>query len=210
MQKVYTVIDLETTGLYAEKEQITEIGAIKKLEDGTTVGTFHTFVRLTEGRKPSEYTDITEEDCETGMDEIEALKALHDFALGSVVIMQYAPFDLSFVNKIAIKTTDYMDTLEARCDFIDTRLLAKIVDPNESPSLRYVVKRYGIENKGHHRAIADCEMTWDAFQILKMRVRFPKSEGFAYWYNKVMDFDIEGRRLKYMPYGAQVLKESEM
>jgi DNA polymerase-3 subunit epsilon len=200
--KVYTCVDFETTGLDAKKDQITEIGALKKLEDGTTIGMFQTFVRLTEGRKPSPYAKVTEADCENGMDETEALIALDNFVTGSTVIMQYAPFDLSFFNR---KLPGYL--VEQWFDFIDTRLMAKLVDPNESPSLKYVIKRYGLEYGDHHRALADCEMTWNAFEVLRKDEKISPVE---YWYNTVMDFDVEGRRLSYKPYGTRILTESRV
>lgn len=202
--KIYTVVDFETTGLDAKKDQITEIGAVKYTEDGKQLAVYHNFILLTEGRKPSPYAKVTEEDCEKGIDELSAILHLSGFVAGTTMIMQYAPFDLSFFNRYHAD-----EPIEQWVDFIDTRTLAKIAFPNESPSLRPTVKRLGIEMKDHHRALDDCAMTWEVFQELKKRVPYPKKYGFEYWKNTVMDFDVEGRRLGYTPVGARVLIESK-
>lgn len=203
--KTYTVIDFETTGLDSTVDQVTEIGAIKMSEDGELLGSFQTFVKLTDGRKPSPYAKVTEEDCENGMDEFEALLELYRFINDSTLIMQYAPFDLSFFNRAF--PDDY--PVENWTNFIDTRTLSKIAFPSESPSLKPTMERLGIEMGDHRRSLPDCEMAWKVFKALKDRVPYPKKYGFEYWHNTVMDFDVEGRRLKYVPYGARILVESK-
>lgn len=203
--KVYTVIDFETTGLDPEKDQVTEIGAIKKAEDGTNLGKFHTYVKLANGKGPSPYTPhITKEICDTGMNERIALDNLFCFADGTILIMQYAPFDLSFFNRLPGEQIDKW------FDFIDTRTLAKVIEPKESPSLKYVAERFNIVNPGEHEALSDCFTTWRVFQRMKNKVS-PLFDGdLDKWINTVMDFDIEGRRLRYTPYGARVLLESDV
>lgn len=202
--KLYTVLDLETTGLDPTEHQITQIGAIKYNEQGIEVARFNTYVELTEGRKPSPYAPhVTEELCATGMSEEDAITALDYFINGSIMVIQYAPFDLSFIHH---KHPDG-ENIERYYDFICTRTLSKVVFPDKSPSLGPTADRLGISNPKHHDAVNDCEVTWKVFKGLKWMVRYPKSEGFRYWHNTVMEF--KDRPLTYKPYGAKVIKEDD-
>lgn len=194
--KVYTVIDLETTGLASTQCQITEIAAIKYSEHGQKLGTFHTYVKLEQGQKISEYTPhITEEICNEGLYEDCAVHMLKDFSRGTILIIQYAPFDLSFLNRTYIS-----GEFEKNSDFICTRALAKVVNKKENPSLKHVAARYGIENNKHHQALNDCEVTWQVFQ--KLREEFGHIDLMK---NIVMNF--KDRPLKYTPVGASVITE---
>lgn len=200
--KLYTVLDLETTGLDYEKEQITQISAIKYTEDGVEVARFNTYVELTDGRKPSKYSPhVTEELCATGIDEGIAVGLLDQFINGSIMVIQYAPFDLSFLHW----GHPDGDQIENYYDFICTRTLAKAVFPDESPSLGPTAERLGIENPKHHDAVNDCEVTWKVFKELRRRTRYPKSEGFKHWHNTVIEF--KDRPMTYKPYGAKIIKE---
>jgi len=203
--KLYTVLDLETTGLDPQKEQITQISAIKYTEKGVEVGRFSTYVTLTNGRKPSKYSPhVTEELCATGMDEETAVLFLDQFINGSIMVIQYAPFDLGFLHW---KHPDG-DSIENFYDFICTRTLSKVAFPEENPSLGPTAERLGIENPKHHDAINDCKVTWKVFKKVKSKVRYPKSVGFKHWHNTAMRF--EGREMTYVPYGAKIVEESDL
>ncbi|ARC72594.1 PolC-type DNA polymerase III [Bacillus licheniformis] len=202
--QTYVVIDLETTGLDPEKDQITQISAIKYTKDGNQIALFNTYVQLTEGRKPSEYTPhITEELCSTGMAEEVAVLALDHFIDGSIMVIQYAPFDLSFIHW---KHPDG-DQIEEFYDFVCTRTLAKVLYPDSNPSLGPTAERLGIKNNRHHDAVNDCEVTWKVFSHIKEKIKCPKSEGFSFWHNTVMDFI--DRPLSYHPSGTRIIIESE-
>ncbi|MEC1440587.1 3'-5' exonuclease [Bacillus sonorensis] len=203
--QTYVVIDLETTGLDPVKDQISQISALKYTEDGNQVARFNTYVQLTEGRKPSEYTPhITEELCSTGMTEEVAVMALDHFIDGAIMVIQYAPFDLSFIHW---KHPDG-EKIEQYYDFVCTRTLAKVLYPDHSPSLGATAKRLGIENKQHHDAVNDCEVTWEVFSHIKENIKDLKSEGFSFWHNTVMDFI--DRPLVYRPSRTRIIVESEM
>lgn len=127
MSEIFTIIDLETTGLDHETDHITEIAAIRT--DGTReLGRFHTLVSLPNGIViPPEITELTgikTEDLDGAPAEWDALLALEAFAYGTTMVAHNAPFDLAFISRVF--TT-------AR--FVCTRALSRLVEPRESASL---------------------------------------------------------------------------
>jgi DNA polymerase III subunit epsilon len=195
MSKIYTIIDFETTGLNLDPknpDQITEMAALKIDETGREIASFHTFVKLTEGRKPSKFAKVTEEDCENGMDEVEALLFLDTFSHGTTLVAQSAPFDLSFL--------DWQPM-----NFICTRALTFMVEPKgTNPSLAPTCERHGIKLKDHHRAMSDVKATKE---VLLLMVEKAKEEGIENYENAVVDF-IE-RPINFRPKFSNVFKEVE-
>jgi DNA polymerase III subunit epsilon len=155
----YVVLDFETTGLDYLTEQVIEIGAVKLDAQFNEIGTFHTMVKLTEGRHLSkfiqDYTGIKEEDLYDGLSEVVALNTLKDFIGNAVVVAQHAPFDLAFLAKA------YEPEL-----FIDTRSVSRLLNPDEKAGLKDLVERYGVELNGHHRSMNDVKATIEVFKIM--------------------------------------------
>lgn len=190
MADIFSVIDIETTGLDHETDHITEIAAIRT--DGIReYGRFQTFVRLPAGAvippMLTELTGITTEDLTGAPMEWDALLALEAFVFGSTVVAHNAPFDLAFISRI----------FKPR-EFVCTRALSKLVEPQESASLKDVCARHGIELNGHHRAMNDVEATVKVFGKLR---ELAEINGISYR-NVVIDSD--ERPLKYTPSGAIV------
>ncbi|MCR8843119.1 3'-5' exonuclease [Paenibacillus sp. SC116] len=159
MTEIFTVIDIETTGLDHENDYITEIAAIRT--DGIReYGRFHTFVRLPEGAEiPTEITELTgikSEDLTGAPREWDALASLEAFAWDTTLVAHNAPFDLSFISRV----------FEPE-QFVCTRALSRLVEPNESAKLVDVCTRHGIELYGHHRAMNDVGATVKVFVKLR-------------------------------------------
>lgn len=158
MGNTYVFLDLETTGLDYQTEQITEIGAIKVDDNLDEIDRFHTMVALEEGRKLPEFitklTGITADDLIGAPSEADALEELAHFIGDSIVVAQNAPFDLSFISRGGI----YPES------FICTRALVRYVEPELSASLKDVCKRSGIGLTGHHRSLNDVEATIEVFR----------------------------------------------
>ncbi|MEK4360859.1 3'-5' exonuclease [Paenibacillus sp. FSL M7-1455] len=189
-----TVIDIETTGLEPATGHITEIAAIRAEvgADGSIreIGRFQTFVGSDAGvvvpPEISELTGIRTEDLRGAPSMYVALTALWHFARGSVWVAHNAPFDFSFIAKV------YNNNDQFAC----TRAMARLVDPDESASLKDVCPRYGIELSGQHRAMNDVEATLRLYAKLREKAEI---NGISYQ-NVVVDSD--ERPLKYVPQGA--------
>lgn len=191
MGNTYVFLDLETTGLDYQTEQITEIGAIKVDDNLDEIDRFHTMVALEEGRELPEFitklTGITADDLIGAPSEANALAELAHFIGDSIVVAQNAPFDLSFISRGGI----YPDT------FICTRALVQYIEPELSASLKDVCERNGIDLNGHHRALNDVEATIKVFDMYRAFIddKYPL-------FNTVMDEP--SRPLRFIPKNALV------
>ncbi|MFK4304314.1 DNA polymerase-3 subunit epsilon [Paenibacillus sp. RC254] len=195
MNEIVTVIDIETTGLDATTDHITEIAAIRA-EVGPggyirEIGRFQTYVALPPGVEIPEFitelTGIKTEDLRGAPDVACVRTSLRRFLIESTAIVHNAPFDLSFAPLP-------MFTLGFAC----TRAMSRLVDPDESASLADVCQRYGVELNGHHRAMNDVEATLQLYAILR-----EKAEVNGITYSNVV-IDSEERPLTYVPPGAIV------
>jgi len=188
---MYIVFDFETTGLEADKEQVIEIASAKLDENLNPIDTFTTLVALEEGRKLPQFirqlTGITAEDLEGQMPEPEAMAKLKEFIGDSIVVAQFASFDLSFLAKVLVPEK-----------FICTRSMARLLRPEEYASLSNLIKIYGIENLDPHRAYADVEATIEVFKRQKAEC---DEKGIEYM-NVLIDSN--ERPLKYVPENAVV------
>ncbi|MFD1270657.1 PolC-type DNA polymerase III [Paenibacillus motobuensis] len=192
--EIVTVIDIETTGLDYTTDHITEIAAIRA-EVGyggsiREIGRFQTFVALPDGVKIPEtvglLTGIHEEDLRGAPNVAGASLSLEFFIGDSTVIAHNAPFDLSFL--VAFHPEN----------FVCTRALSRLVDPDESARLADCCTRYGIDLTGHHRAMNDVEATLQLYAKLREKAEI---NGISY---RNIVIDSEERPLKYVPPGAIV------
>ncbi|WP_353856769.1 3'-5' exonuclease [Bacillus sp. Bos-x628] len=188
---MYIVFDFETTGLNANEEQIIEIASAKLDENLNPIDTFHTMVALNEGRILPQFirqlTGITAEDLEDGMPEDEALEKLKKFIGDSVVVAQFASFDLAFLAKVMKPEK-----------FICTRSMARMLRPEEYASLKNLIEIYGVTNLDPHRAYADVEAT---IQVFKHQKAECEERGIEYM-NVLIDSN--ERPLNYVPDNAIV------
>lgn len=201
--EIITVIDIETTGLDAATDHITEIAAIRAeiITDVPglayrEIGRFQTFVALPNGAEISpeitQLTGIRAEDLRGAPNFYRAYHSLRHFAYGTTIVAHNAPFDLSFLDFPAISG-----------GFVCTRALSRLVDPDESARLADCCARYGIDLTRHHRAMNDAEATLQLYAILRQ-----KAEAAEIEYRNVV-IDSEERPLKYVPPGAIVKKTEE-
>ncbi|XQD02709.1 PolC-type DNA polymerase III (plasmid) [Bacillus subtilis] len=188
---MYIVFDFETTGLDHEKEQVIEIASSKLDKDLNVIDTFNTLVALEEGRTLPQFirqlTGISADDLKHGMPEPEAMRKLKEFIGDSIVIAQFASFDLGFLSKVHKPER-----------FICTRSMARMLRPDEYASLKNLVEIYGISNLDPHRAYADVESTIEVFKRQKAEC---DEKGIEYM-NVLIDSN--ERPLKYIPENAVV------
>lgn len=188
---IYTVLDFETTGLNQPtgSDQPTQVAAIKYDETGRELARLSTYVRLKPDKKPSRYTPhITIGLCETGISYGTLQDMLFEFIGDTTLVCQSAPFDMSFL--------DYHPH-----NFICTRALTWLVEPDLNPSLKPTCIRHGIKLDNHHDAIADVEATKD---VLFLMMKKAKEKGIEF-HNKVIDF--KERPLTFFPENAIIIQE---
>ena len=156
----FVCFDLETTGLYAYHDKITEIGAVK-IKDGVVIDTFSTFVNP-ERPIPAavvQLTGITDSMVAGAPSQSEAVRSFLDFTAGAIVVAHNSPFDTGFIRK-ACENMGEEYTLTS----IDTVAIARSILPNiNNVKLDTLAKYFRLGKFNHHRAVDDAEMLTNIF-----------------------------------------------
>jgi DNA polymerase-3 subunit alpha (Gram-positive type) len=152
----FVVFDIETTGLSAAKDRITEIGAVK-IKNGQLVDRFSELINP-EIPIPDNITRLTGitnsmvSDKET-IDKI--LPEFLEFIGSSPLVAHNASFDCGFIK---IKAREL--GLEVNNTVIDTLQLSRVLLPDlKRHKLNFVCEYLGISLENHHRAADDAEAT---------------------------------------------------
>ncbi len=148
----FVFFDLETTGLNAETDKITEIGAVL-VREGKILGRFQTFVDP-ETPIPYEITKLTgirDSDVRGAPSEREAVEAFLDFAGGRLLAAHNADFDMGFIAAACRRLGRDFNSAS-----IDTLVLSQALLPElKKHSLDSVAAHLGLPEFKHHRASDD-------------------------------------------------------
>ncbi len=161
MPRTYVALDLETTGLDAERDAIIEIGAVK-FRDSTMLDTFATFVNPGRHipRPITELTGIQDSDVQDAPPLHEVLPGLIHFVERWPIVGHSVTFDLSFLRRHSQAFES-----ENRDGHLDTFELASVLLPHaERYSLESLAREVGIEMEQTHRALDDALATYHLFQ----------------------------------------------
>ncbi|MBR4953881.1 MAG: PolC-type DNA polymerase III [Oscillospiraceae bacterium] len=148
----FVAFDIECTGLYADRDRITEIGGVI-FSGGEIKDTFNTFVNP-EMPIPAEVvrlTGITDEDVANAPHEADALRAFLDFVGDRPLIAHNADFDIGFLTKCAER-----NNIEFNPVYLDTLVLAQTLLPHlKQHKLDKVSNYLSLPEFNHHRASDD-------------------------------------------------------
>jgi CRISPR-associated protein Cas2 len=161
----YVVIDIETTGLNPEKDEIIEIGALKII-DGKIIDKFYALIK-TDKPVPQNITELTGITDELAASDGKPLKSvLGDFLrfLGDMAIVAHnIDFDNRFLREACFKC-EYAPIANR---LVDTLALSRrLVKGLPSYKLSAMTTHFGIERGEAHRSLADCEMTRQLYSKL--------------------------------------------
>lgn len=160
----YLALDLETTGLYPERDRIIEIGAVK-YKNGVETERFSCFVKICQKlpEKIIELTGITDEMLSDGFDEKTALTEFLKFAGGVRVLLGHnIGFDFSFLKVAAARFG-----MEFEGEALDTLQFAKKLHPElASRTLSALCAHYKIVQERAHRAVDDAVSAHRLYQAL--------------------------------------------
>ena len=182
----YCILDLETTGLEPRTDNITEVAAIKVVNN-KVVDTFSSLmqppkIKVTASRKANapidsltdengkqyyyvddtvkNLTGITNEMLENAPQTETVLADFKNFVGDSVVLGYNVNFDISFLYH---HCADYF-----RNDYIDVYKLAKLLLPELKPKkLVNVAEYFHVDVQNAHRAMKDCQMTKVCYEGLR-------------------------------------------
>lgn len=156
LDELWVSIDLETTGLSFDKDEIIEIGAVKFKRD-KIIDTFHTFVnpyrQLDDFIK--NYTGITQEDVDHAGPFSDVIPRLASFIASAPIVGHNIAFDHGFLSSKGL------DLSNERCDTWDMAFV--FVPGGKEYGLSKIASELGIEHPRPHRALDDAIVTQKLF-----------------------------------------------
>ena len=148
----FVAFDIETTGLNAQNDRMTEIGAIR-FSGGNIIDTFNTFVDP-ERHIPADITQLTgirDSDVAGAPSEEEAMKQFIDYVGDRPIIAHNAHFDVGFMTAAALR-----HGLKFSPVFLDTLALSQALLPElKRFKLDIVSNHLKLPQFNHHRATDD-------------------------------------------------------
>ena len=159
----FVAFDVETTGLSAVTDRLTEIGAVL-FKGGEVRDKFSTFVdpKMPIPANITELTGIRDSDVAGAPSEAEAMRAFLDFAGGRPIIAHNASFDTGFMAAACERSGIRFEPVVLDTLVLSQRLLPEL----KRHKLDIVSKHLGLPEFNHHRAFDDAEV------VARMMERF--------------------------------------
>lgn len=155
---MYTVVDLETTGLSPTTNRIIEIGAVKVADGKIQEEYFHSLVNPQDEVSLFivSLTGIKRKELEKAPVIEEVMPDFLNFLGDNIFVAHNARFDFGFLNEELKRY--YWKPLKH--DVIDTIKLAKRKHPGlKSYALEALIEHFGFDHKKNHRALDDAMIT---------------------------------------------------
>ncbi|MFD3747594.1 DEDD exonuclease domain-containing protein [Nocardia sp. NPDC058633] len=166
----FVVVDLETTGTSADRDAITEIGAVK-VRGGEVLGEFATLVNPGYAIPPAivQITGITTAMVYEAPGIEGVLPGFFEFAAGAVLVAHNARFDIAFLKAAAASQDIAWPNPQVLCT---VKLARRVLTRDEAPSARLGVlaQILGASTTPTHRALDDARATVDVLHALIGRV----------------------------------------
>jgi len=159
---VYTVFDLETTGLSVNFDKIIEIAAVK-IKNNQIVDEYQTYVNPERSLSDltTRLTSIRNSDVTLAPKIAEVIPEFKKFFEGTIMVAHNAHFDMGFIYEVLKEFNLYDSVLPT----IDTLQIARNCYGTKMRrfNLKAVSRYFKVELVQHHRAIYDTRATADIF-----------------------------------------------
>ena len=160
---MYSIIDIETTGLSPRQERITEIAIY--IHDGKKI--VDEFTTLINPEKKISYritqlTGINNKMVENAPRFYEVAKKIVEMTEGTIFVGHNVHFDYNFIRK-EFKEFGYDYYRDKICTM---KLSRKLLPGRRSYALAKICNELGIDIKNRHRAFGDAKATVELFEIL--------------------------------------------
>lgn len=161
----YTIIDIETTGLDSNYDEIIEIGTLK-IKDGVVNDKFQSLVKPNCGYIDEfiiNLTGITNEMLSSAPKIKDILPKFIEFIQDDILVGHNVNFDINFLYDNLMSTLDY----KLENNFVDLMRLSRKVYPEfKNHKLSTVAENLDVDIINNHRALGDCMITYECFTKL--------------------------------------------
>ena len=160
-------LDLETTGMLAAEERITEIGLVE-IAAGEFVGSWSQLVNPQKSIPPfiQSLTGITDEMVEHAPSFAQLAPALFERLEGKLLIAHNARFDCGFLKH----EFDRVGLSYAPRVLCTVKLSRKLFPEHRRHNLDSLIERHGLRCSARHRALGDAEVLWRFLQKIQAEV----------------------------------------
>ena len=172
----YVALDLETTGIGARHEKITEIGMVKVI-DGETTDTYHTMVNPHREipKRIVELTGITDDMVKDALGIEEILDEVLAFTEDLPLLGHQIIFDYGFLVQAAVNQKRKFEKYG-----VDTLKLCRYLMPGEEKkNLCAACAYFEVTQDTAHRALSDAYAAHNLYQELKKRFGKERPELFT-------------------------------
>jgi len=160
-------LDLETTGMTATHERITEIGLVE-VANGELIGSWSQLVNPQKGIPPfiQSLTGISNEMVRDAPTFEQLAPALWQRLQGKILIAHNARFDYGFLrNEFGRAGLAYRSRV-----LCTAKLSRKLFPEHRRHNLDSLIERYGLACSARHRALGDAEVLWHFLQKVYAQV----------------------------------------
>lgn len=160
----YTVVDIETTGLSPQKDDIIELSALK-VRDNKVVEEFSTLLKSSKGVNNfiSGLTGITNSMLNNAPIIEDVLPEFLAFIGNDIILGHNVNFDMRFIKA---KTQLVLNKM-VKNSIMDTMIFAKRNLELPNFKLTTIAQYYDIDTKNNHRGLKDCYITFEVYNKLR-------------------------------------------
>ena len=160
----YTVVDIETTGLSPQKDDIIELSALK-VRDNKVVEEFSTLLKYSKGVNSfiSGLTGITNSMLNNAPIIEDVLPEFLAFIGNDIILGHNVNFDMRFIKA---KTQLVLNKMVEN-SIMDTMIFAKRNLELPNFKLTTIAQYYDIDTKNNHRGLKDCYITFEVYNKLR-------------------------------------------
>lgn len=177
--KNFVVIDIETTGLDSQFDEIIEIGALK-IENGHVVDKFNTLVKPVYEVDDyiTELTGITNDMLENAPTIEDLIDDFYSFVGHNIILGHNVNFDINFLYDELMR----VNNIELNNDFVDTMRIGRyLLKDLRHHRLIDLANNYNIAISDNHRSLKDCEITLEVYNNMLKEVvkKYGSTENFT-------------------------------